>query len=481
MNITLPNFSNTRVLVVGDIMLDRYWYGDTLRISPEAPVPIVKVGNTENRPGGAGNVALNLAKLGSDVQLLGITGDDALSNELDRLLEDVGVRCELIRNADNETISKLRIISRNQQLIRLDFERSFNRGSHDSLKQCFDQRIGQVDLVILSDYAKGTLSCIQYFIERCRQASVPVLVDPKGTDFSMYSGASLLTPNQSEFEAIVGHCHNEAEICSKAQELIARLGIGALVITRSEQGIAIIRADGQSQFVHAQTREVYDVTGAGDTVIAVIGAALAAGSPLEAAAHLANVAAGVVVGKLGTASVETDELKAALHSSTEAPKSLPGIDDLLSKVTASQAIDERIVFTNGCFDVIHAGHVSYLAKAAKLGNRLIVAVNSDDSVERLKGADRPINSLQDRIAVLAAMRCIDWIISFDSDTPLELIKAIRPDVLVKGGDYALSDVVGADDVHEKGGEVVLIDFIDNKSTTNMINKIKNKGSSDGSF
>jgi len=464
MSLTLPELAGTRILVVGDVMLDRYWTGHTRRISPEAPVPVVRVEHQRGVPGGAGNVALNLAALDVAVTLAGVTGDDEAGRELAAALSAAGVSLALRTVAGVPTITKLRVISRNQQLIRLDFEDDLSAGGEiaaDSLP------LDAVDLVVLSDYAKGTLAHPEAIIAAARDAGVPVLVDPKGQDFSRYRGATLLTPNHAEFSAVVGDTQDDAALVERASSLRRDLSLEALLVTRGERGMTLVTHDG---VVHlsADAREVYDVTGAGDTVIAMLAAAIAAGSNFEQAAQLANLAAGVAVGKLGTATVTRDELQQAMHRRGVGGRSVVSQDDLVAIVADARARGQRVVMTNGCFDILHAGHVAYLEEAKRLGDRLIVAVNDDASVATLKGPRRPVNPLADRMSVLAALAAVDWVVPFSDDTPAALIAALAPDVLVKGGDYRPEQIAGADTVLASGGEVRVLAFQEGRSTTRIL-------------
>ena len=472
MKIKLPKFENHRVLVTGDLMLDRYWHGATGRISPEAPVPIVNVGETEERPGGAGNVALNIAELGGQVALIGMTGEDEAAESLKALLSSKKVDCRFVTVAAQPTITKLRIISRHQQLIRLDFETGFDGVALPKLNTVYDRALNECDAVVLSDYGKGTLAEISKLITLANKHKKPVLVDPKGSDFSLYRGATLITPNQSEFEAVVGQCQDEQDIIEKGQRLIQALGLQALLITRSEKGMMLLQRDQDSFQLPTHAKEVFDVTGAGDTVIAVMATALAAGSSMQEATILANSAAGVVVGKLGTASLSINELEAALREHEPLRRGVLPESQLLEQVSAAKRSGERIVFTNGCFDILHAGHVAYLSQAAALGDRLIVGINDDASVKRLKGEARPVNGLMQRMIVISALECVDWVVDFTEDTPACLIESILPDVLVKGGDYQVDNIVGADAVKQNGGEVAVLEFIDGCSTTAIIESIK---------
>jgi D-beta-D-heptose 7-phosphate kinase/D-beta-D-heptose 1-phosphate adenosyltransferase len=472
MKVEIPAFSQANVLVVGDIMLDRYWSGATQRISPEAPVPVVRINNDEDRPGGAANVALNIASLGGKATLVGITGCDEASDSLKTKLTAMNIACDIVQQHDVPTITKLRIMSRNQQLIRLDFEESFQAIDKSSLVEKVDNLLADHQLLLLSDYNKGTLSEVQNLITLANKRNIPVVVDPKGLDFSRYYGATLLTPNMTEFEAVVGQCHGEADLVSKGQRLLDQLSLDALLVTRSEHGMTLIRKNQPELHLPTQAKEVFDVTGAGDTVIATLALAIAAEATFGQASALANIAAGVVVGKLGTSSVSEAELMAHIYSGQESGFGVLSEEQLKIAVDIAKARGEKIVMTNGCFDLLHAGHVSYLENAKKLGDRLIVAVNDDASVTRLKGVGRPVNSLDRRMAVLAGLGAVDWVVSFSEDTPQRLIANILPDILVKGGDYKVTDIAGAEDVLAHGGEVKVLNFEAGISTTEIINTIR---------
>ncbi|MBT5135002.1 MAG: bifunctional D-glycero-beta-D-manno-heptose-7-phosphate kinase/D-glycero-beta-D-manno-heptose 1-phosphate adenylyltransferase HldE [Halieaceae bacterium] len=470
----VPSFSDAKVLVIGDVMLDRFWHGKATRISPEAPVPVVKVSDVDDRPGGAGNVAVNLAALGVATTLSGLVGDDAHAVLLRAAVEAKGVRWSVMPCAA-ETIVKLRVMSRSQQLIRMDFEGSFSDYVDSSFLQYSTNLIAEHDVVLLSDYAKGTLNQVGSLIDACRNQGVPVLVDPKGSDFERYRGASIITPNLSEFEAVVGACfQNDDLISSRAKSLCATHGFDAVLVTRSERGMTLQTKVGEPLHLPALAREVFDVTGAGDTVIAAIAAGMASHESLENATRLANVAAGLVVGKVGTAAVTRSELSGALQEESLVDRSLSADEgvitevEVLSVVAQLKAAGKRIVLTNGCFDILHPGHVSYLSEAATLGDVLIVAVNSDASVSRLKGDDRPVNNLDARMSVLAGLRSVSYVVPFSEDTPARLIDAVTPDVLVKGGDYEVSQIAGHEHVIAQGGKVVILDFVEGHSTTATI-------------
>jgi D-beta-D-heptose 7-phosphate kinase/D-beta-D-heptose 1-phosphate adenosyltransferase len=472
--IELPDFSDINVLVVGDVMLDSYWHGGTERISPEAPVPVVRVTGEEGRPGGAGNVALNITSLDGRAALLGLTGDDDMANTLEQQLQERGVECCFERLEGLPTITKLRVISRHQQLIRLDFEDGFPGFDSTKFLSSFDSLLESSDLVLLSDYGKGTLRDVCQFISRAKAAGKPVLVDPKGSDFEKYAGATLITPNLSEFEAVVGPCENDEQIVERGINLMERLDLDALLVTRGENGMTLLEKNKPARHLPTHAREVFDVTGAGDTVISVLASAVATGMPLEAATQLSNVAAGIVVGKLGTATVSMDEMRAALAEQQVVHRGVVTEDELKSAMDAARTRGETIVFTNGCFDILHAGHVTYLEQASRLGDRLIVAVNIDETVRQLKGNDRPVNSLERRMAVLAALGCVDWVVPFSEETPERLTCTLKPNFLVKGGDNDPDDIPGAECVRKAGGEVKVMSFVDNCSTTGTIESIRNK-------
>jgi D-beta-D-heptose 7-phosphate kinase/D-beta-D-heptose 1-phosphate adenosyltransferase len=468
--LTVPDFGKLRVLVAGDAMLDEYWFGDAARISPEAPVLVVRTRESERRPGGAANVALNLAALGAQTVLTAVIGADDRGALLTRLLEERGVRCELVRSPSLPTIHKLRVMARSQQLIRVDAEQSLEACAAE-VESRFSQLVRGVDVVVLSDYGKGTLSRAAELIALCRTHRVPVLVDPKGTDFMRYRGAYAVTPNRGEFEAVVGRCANEGELLAKGAQLRADLDLDALLVTRGEQGMTLF-TDGEPLTLPAQARKVFDVTGAGDTMIALFAAAVATGLDVADAASLANLGAGIVVGKIGAATASRSELQRALHAQGSGGRGLVEPPELAALVAEAKARGERVVLTNGCFDILHAGHVSYLEEAKSCGDRLIVAVNDDDSVRRLKGVSRPINSLADRMAVLAGLASVDWVVPFGEDTPAELIAKILPDVLVKGGDYRVEQIAGGDTVLKNGGEVRVLGFKPGRSTSALIDALR---------
>lgn len=468
----LPDYSDAGVLIIGDVMLDRYWHGPTGRISPEAPVPVVKVEKNEERPGGAANVAMNIASLGGHAHLVGLTGIDEPAQVLSEKLTSLKVTCDFVALPEYPTITKLRVLSRGQQLIRLDFEDKFENTDPELILSRMESALPNVQAVILSDYAKGALEHVQQFIQKARAAKVPVFIDPKGADFERYRGATLLTPNLSEFECVVGKVKSDQDLVEKGLGLIEEFDLDALLVTRSEHGMTLLRRGMDPFHLPTQAKEVYDVTGAGDTVISVLASSVAAGKPLDEACALANAAAGVVVGKLGTSTVSTIELAEAVHGSKDTDYGVIGEQALIEAVRKAQARGEKVVMTNGCFDILHAGHVSYLNHAGELGDRLIVAVNTDESVKRLKGPGRPVNPTDRRMAVLAALGAVDWVVPFSEDTPQRLISEVLPDLLVKGGDYKPEDIAGGKEVIAAGGQVKVLNFEDGCSTTEIIEAIK---------
>ncbi len=463
-----------KIAVFGDIMIDSYWMGSTERISPESPVPVVNVNHTENRLGGAANVALNISKMNVDVTLCGLVGIDQNAADLIALCEENRIATDFIAEASFPTIVKLRIISRQQHIVRCDFEEKpqITEALKARIITQAKKIIDQNDLIILSDYNKGFLTDPQTLIHYAKSQGKTVIIDPKGSDFSKYQGASLITPNTSEFEGVVGKCHDEATLFAKAEALRDQLQLEALLVTRSEKGMTLFEENKESVTFSAKAQDVFDVTGAGDTVIAMIATQLAKGTPLPEACKIANVAASIVVGKMGASYVTQEELDYALGQSDRPHNLVLSKEALLHEVKRAKMNKETIVMTNGCFDLLHRGHVKYLEEASKLGHHLIVALNSDTSVKRLKGDTRPIMDEVSRATVLASLSSVAWVTIFDEDTPESLIKAILPDVLVKGSDYQINEIAGAQAVIDHGGRVELIDFVDGYSTTNAIEKIK---------
>ena len=452
-------------------MLDRYLFGGTSRISPEAPVPVVHVQQNEDRAGGAANVAVNLAHLGVHTSLLGMVGNDDEAAALQSAIEGQGVYCELTAVDGWPTITKMRIQSRGQQLIRIDREAPPVPSGTEALLKGLEARLDDTDAVVLSDYGKGSLRDVSVMIIACNAKNVPVFVDPKGADFDKYRDATVITPNQAEFDVVAGVPVDDEDMVSRASEMMVNLGLSGLLVTRSKKGMLLVEGKGEPQFLPARAREVYDVTGAGDTVIAAFAASVAAGSNFGEAAALANHAAGLAVGKIGVAVVTPSELNVALHRLGQGGRGLVSEEELLPLIGEVRDRGERVIMTNGCFDVLHAGHVAYLEEAKSLGDRLIVAINDDDSVRRLKGESRPINRLEDRMLVLAGLASVDWVVYFNGDTPERLIAAVLPDVLVKGGDYKMEEIAGARDVLDHGGDVRILPFCEGHSSSRIIEKL----------
>jgi D-beta-D-heptose 7-phosphate kinase/D-beta-D-heptose 1-phosphate adenosyltransferase len=431
----------------------------------------VHVRDVEDRPGGAANVALNTNALGAKTTLMGMIGDDSNGEKLESLLIEQGVTCIFQRLASVPTITKLRVMSRSQQLLRVDFEEEPQTFSVDEQLEKFKMLLPTVDIIVLSDYRKGTLQNARALIAAAREQDVPVLVDPKQDSFAFYEGATLLTPNMKEFQEAAGKVNSLKELETKALEQIEKNHFEAILITRSEDGMSLIQKGEPPVHTPSQALAVYDVTGAGDTVIATLACAMAADQSWPRAVALANLAAGISVSKVGAATVTVPEFRRALHIEHLSGGSVVSKEELKILVEDAKVHGETVVMTNGCFDILHAGHIAYLGEAKKLGNRLIVAVNDNASVQRLKGASRPINDLEQRMAVLAGLKAIDWVVPFSEDTPEQLIADILPDVLVKGGDYQVKDIAGAKQVIANGGSVKILCFQEGVSTTGIINRV----------
>ena len=443
----LHQLKQGKILIVGDIILDEYLQGTVSRVSPEAPVPVLRPDDRELRLGGAANVASNVKSLGSKVELIGVVGKDIAAKELKELLKNKSIRASLA-NSDKTTVHKLRLLAGQQQLLRLDKEESFTKKEWLATKNAFSKKLKGFNAVIVSDYGKGTLVDVPFLIKESKKRNIPVFIDPKGNNFNKYKGAYIITPNFLEFSTEVGGVSSESDFTNKANKLIKKL---------------INRTD-----FPTEAKDVFDVTGAGDTVIASLAAAQSSGMSLEDSVKLANAAAGIVVGKSGTATPSLIELSLSLN----ADDSLISNSEIKDLVKAAKKDSKKIVFTNGCFDLLHPGHITYLSEAKKLGDRLIVALNTDRSVKRLKGNKRPINSLRHRALQVAALDSVDWVTSFSQDTPLKLIKELEPDVLVKGQDYKIKDIVGSKEVLSKGGQVKAIKLVKGFSTSKLIKKIK---------
>lgn len=462
------------VLVVGDVMLDRYWHGGAQRISPEAPVPVLQVDDQEQRPGGAANVALNVVSLGAQCTLVGLVGEDEAAADLQATLEAAGVNCDFVPVSQWQTIVKLRLMAQRQQLMRADFETPPPLAGTSErlavLQNTVEKHLPTASALVLEDYDKGALDEPQALIHAARARGVPVLVDPKLKDLSVYKGADAIKPNEVEFHAAIGESvEDEEAFAEHAEQLRAQLELQALIITRGGAGMWVAEAEHATQ-IPARAVEVFDVTGAGDTTAATLAIGMSLGWPLREAARTANVAASLAVSKLGTAPVSGPELRAALVAADH-DRGVLSATALQAAVAAAQAEGQTIVFTNGCFDILHAGHVTYLEEAATLGDRLIVALNSDASVQRLKGEGRPVVPFIGRSHVVAGLGCVDWVVEFDTDTPVPLLKQLQPEVLVKGGDYEPEDVVGHEIVHAYGGTVKVLSLVEDVSTTAIVEKI----------
>jgi D-beta-D-heptose 7-phosphate kinase/D-beta-D-heptose 1-phosphate adenosyltransferase len=477
LNLLEGGFSNIKVLVVGDIMLDRYIHGEVERISPEAPVPVLRHAQRYERAGGAANVAMNLAGLGCQTFLGGFWGEDGEKAELAGLLAKAGIDTTGVVTGALPTISKTRIVGRNQQLLRLDIES--REGSPAVDLQRLEERAvglaGKVHAVILSDYAKGALTdrICAAVIRAARAAGVPVLADPKTPHFGKYSGATTVCPNLGELSLATGvPAHRTAELLAAAKELLAEHEFKFLTVTMSEKGITVLRKEG-AYHSPARAREVFDVSGAGDTVIATLAASLAGGLQVTTAVELANLAAGIVVGKVGTVPIAQHELIAALtpSSGVTAGEKILDLERMVMRVAEWRAAGETIVFTNGCFDLLHVGHITLLEDCRRFGSKLVLGLNADASICRLKGPTRPIVGERERAKVMAALAAVDAVVLFEEDTPLELIRALRPNVLVKGGDYVVETVVGHEDVIAQGGRVEIVPTVEGFSTTNLVKKL----------
>jgi len=467
-----------KCLVLGDLMLDEYLWGKTERISPEAPVQVVDVLREELRLGGAGNVVNSLRALGAQVTVCSVVGQDDNGEALLAALGHQQAGTEAVfRDPGRRTSRKTRVVASNQQIVRID------RESRTALPPEVEEQVcawiaahaGEFGVILMSDYNKGVLTrrVIEATIAAAVKAAVPVLVDPKGADYARYQGATILTPNRKEAETASGVAIRDVDSLARAAELIMETaGLEHLLITRSEEGMSLFTRHGAAVHIPTVAREVFDVSGAGDTVLATLAVGMASGLSMAEAAGLANVAAGIAVGKLGTSTVAPVEIITAValgHSDSESK--VKNRDVLPAIIEAEKARGKRIVFTNGCFDLLHAGHVKYLQKARRLGDILVLGLNSDASVRRLKGPKRPLIDQEERAHILAALDCIDYVVIFDEDTPLELITALKPHILAKGGDYTADGVVGKDVVEAYGGRVELVAFVDGKSTTNIIERV----------
>jgi len=476
----LGKLAGRRILVVGDAMLDRYVYGSAERISPEAPIPVLRIQREQAMPGGAGNVARNVAAMGGRVSLIAVAAEDAAGQTLRRLLADTGaIEPALVAEADRPTTEKIRFVAGGQQMLRADYEESrpMSETTAARLLAAVEARLGDTDLVVLSDYAKGVLSdaVLRGIIERARAAGVPAIVDPKSRSFARYAGVALLTPNRQELaQATPLHDAGDDAVAEAAARLVDPVGLPAILVTRGEAGMTLVRSDAAPVHLPAEAREVFDVSGAGDSVLAALAMAMAAGADLVTAARLANIAGGVAVGRTGTTAVSLADLAEALHARAVDQSSTAKVVDLATARARAgfwRDAGERVGFTNGCFDLLHPGHLALLSQARSRCDRLVVGINSDESVRRLKGEGRPVQSEEARAAVLASLAMVDLVVVFGAETPFDLIAALRPDLLVKGADYRMEQVVGADLVQGYGGEVMLARLEPGHSTSSTIGRI----------
>lgn len=469
--IELSHLKGQRVLVVGDLMLDTYHIGDVKRISPEAPVPVVRVNRSYSVLGGASNVARNLLGLGCIPYVIGLLGNDHNGKVMQDMFVELGINTQF-DFTKHPTITKTRIIGNNQQVVRVDFEQDRGEISSENeqhLLDAIEQFIPQVDIIVISDYGKGVCNEIvcRKVISMARSHQKQVVVDPKGSNWDKYCDATIITPNLKEISDVFGSeiKNKDEQIHEAAKNVIQKYNLTSLLVTRSEKGMSYIDTN-TAKAIPTEAQEVYDVSGAGDTVVATLAVAMAAGFPILDAIRIANKAAGIVVGKMGTCPVLFDELQSELRVDKPDGAIIPftQLPDLIKRLKRQ---DRKIVFTNGCFDILHRGHVTYLETARKMGDILVVGLNSDSSIKRLKGESRPINDEQARAVVLSALACVDYVVIFSDDTPLKLIEAVRPDILAKGGDYVIENIVG----REYAKETVVIPFVEGYSTTKTINSI----------
>jgi D-beta-D-heptose 7-phosphate kinase/D-beta-D-heptose 1-phosphate adenosyltransferase len=480
-DIDLAKFDQCRLLVVGDLMIDEYVWGNVDRISPEAPVQVVAVASEEYTLGGSGNVANNLVSLGANVSVIGVIGSGKDGKLLLKELQKLGVNTRgVVQESGRPTTKKTRIIADHQQVLRIDREtkNEISANTFNALIELAEKIIPEVDVVLISDYGKGlvTRNLIAHLVKLARVHGKISIADPKGLDFSKYAGISMLTPNKKEASLASGvEIVNEQSLAAAGTGLLQKSGVGKLLITCGKDGMVFFEPDRKPYKISTHAREVYDVSGAGDTVIAVLGLGLAAGLNFKKAVRLANIAAGIVVGKVGTAAVTRKELALALRQAAEDTvvknKSLIELVEICKKLHNDR---KRIVLTNGCFDLLHVGHIKLFSASKQLGDVLIVAIDDDDSVKRLKGADRPVINSTERVGILSALNSVDYVVVFATNELEKVIESVRPDVLTKGSNYESEEVQGRQIVEKFGGRVELIPITENISSTQIINNIKNK-------
>ena len=443
-----------KITVIGDVMIDWYLHGESSRISPEAPVPVVKFKESKFQLGGAANVANNLKHLEIEPFLIGATGNDHFGSLLKEHLKAEKIKFNLTSEKSFQTICKQRLMSSNQQLARIDYEQHFHGSKLTKIFNTFIKNIAKTDLIIVSDYGKGTIFNARKLIQSAKKLKKKILIDPKGKDFTKYKGANLITPNKSEFENIMGKVGSKRDLANKAKKMLEHLNLESLIVTLGSEGMYVLKKYNKKiigDFINAYPQEVFDVSGAGDTTISALGAALSEGNDIFSAAEFANLAASISVSKLGTSTVSIDEV---------------------TNLESSKGNKEQvIVFTNGCFDIIHSGHLDLLKEARSYGDKLIVGLNSDKSISKLKGPERPIIGQSERKKILLALKYVDEVIIFNEENPLKLIKKLKPSILVKGADYTKEQVIGGEFVESYGGQIKLVKLAKGKSTSNIINKI----------
>lgn len=472
----LPPAKSARILIVGDVMLDRFVYGTVERVSPEAPVPVLKFERDHVMLGGAANVAVNVADFGARAELIGLIGGDEAGRTLDEFARNAErLTFSLVRSRSRATTTKVRLVAGRHQIARLDTEANHDADDAESaqLLDRIREGLARADILVLSDYAKGCLTndVLRGALDLARAAGVPVVVDPKRTDFSAYNGATIIAPNLHELErAANARCLDDVSVVSCARRLLDGLQIESMLVTRGAQGMSLVKRTGGAEHLPAQARQVFDVSGAGDTVVAVLSVLLAEGLPPEKASAAANIAAGLVVEKAGTATVTRTELISEIRhrQEQELDAKILTVEAAVLRREAWKTSGKSVVFANGCFDLLHPGHVSLLRRARAAGDRLIVGLNSDSSVRRLKGENRPVQDVTARSIVLSALGFVDAVVVFEDDTPMALIEALKPDILVKGADYTAENVVGADFVRSYGGQLLLLSLEEGHSTTGIV-------------